>query len=184
MIKSRIQYFKENKIGNDYVVGDLHGYYSLLMRSLNKFDFDFDKDRLFSVGDLIDRGPENQDCLELIYEKWFFPVLGNHEVLFLRAIMLGEFSLWYRNGGDWFEKEKENYDLFAQYADDINALLPLAIEIKNGKNKIGIIHAEPFPDWNLVGDYLKEGFDLENLTYLDVYKNNIFWYNMQKTIMV
>jgi len=47
-----------NQAGKDYVIGDLHGCYELLERLLDAVGFDKSKDRLFSVGDLIDRGPD------------------------------------------------------------------------------------------------------------------------------
>lgn len=86
MFKSNWQWYKEiegNRQGRDFIVGDLHGYYSLLMDGLRQVNFDFNKDRLFSVGDLIDRGPESLKCLSLLKEKWFFAVMGNHDYMLL-----------------------------------------------------------------------------------------------------
>lgn len=80
------QEFEENTKGRDFIVGDLHGHYSLLMEALSKVSFDFERDRLFSVGDLVDRGPEVLECLNLIKEKWFFPVMGNHEYMLLSSL--------------------------------------------------------------------------------------------------
>ena len=42
------------------------------MQALLNVDFDFEVDRVFSVGDLIDRGPDSLKCLELVLNKWFF----------------------------------------------------------------------------------------------------------------
>lgn len=44
----------ENTLGTDFVVGDLHGQYSLLMAELDGLGFDDAKDRLLCVGDLVD----------------------------------------------------------------------------------------------------------------------------------
>lgn len=52
--------------GNIFVVGDIHSCYSLLMQKLGEHNFDFDNNLLISVGDLIDKGPENIDCLTFI----------------------------------------------------------------------------------------------------------------------
>ena len=46
--------------GKLYAVGDLHGCYNLLMNKLQQIGFDFEKDHLISVGDLVDRGPQNR----------------------------------------------------------------------------------------------------------------------------
>lgn len=74
-----IKYIDGSKYKNIYTVGDLHGSYTLLMQSLQKLQFDFEKDLLISVGDLVDRGKENIKCIELLDKKWFVAVRGNHE---------------------------------------------------------------------------------------------------------
>ena len=79
--------FKKNQAGNDYVVGDIHGMYILLIESLNEIGFNFTSDRLFTVGDLIDRGPDSVKCLELCYEPWFYSVRGNHEQMAFDAVI-------------------------------------------------------------------------------------------------
>jgi serine/threonine protein phosphatase 1 len=56
---------------NIFVVGDLHGCYTLLMNELEKVSFDPARDLLISVGDLVDRGAENVECLDLITMPWF-----------------------------------------------------------------------------------------------------------------
>lgn len=83
-IKARIE---ANPWGNDYVVGDLHGSYTLLMSTLKDIEFDFAKDRLFCVGDLVDKGPESERTLGLLNEPWFFASIGNHEVLAYNLLM-------------------------------------------------------------------------------------------------
>jgi len=65
-----------NTLGRDFIVGDLHGCRSLLEDLLAEVAFDGARDRLFSVGDLVDRGPDSEGCLELLKEPWFYPVLG------------------------------------------------------------------------------------------------------------
>lgn len=79
-------WFKEipkNEKGKDWIVGDIHGQYDALILALKHINFDKSKDRLFSVGDLVDRGPKVFDCLRLLKEPWFFAVKGNHENMFL-----------------------------------------------------------------------------------------------------
>lgn len=55
-----------SKYRNIWVAGDLHGCYTNLMNKLDTIGFDNKKDLLISVGDLVDRGTENVECLELI----------------------------------------------------------------------------------------------------------------------
>jgi len=48
--------YEKNTEGQDFFVGDIHGMYNLLMSQLNLLGFDRNVDRLFSVGDIVDRG--------------------------------------------------------------------------------------------------------------------------------
>lgn len=84
--KNWIDIYDRNTKGKDYIVGDLHGHYTVLMNGLDKIGFDDKTDRLFCVGDLVDRGPEVGLCLSLLNEKWFSSVLGNHEYMLLTTL--------------------------------------------------------------------------------------------------
>jgi serine/threonine protein phosphatase 1 len=75
-----------NARGRDLVVGDLHGHRGLLERQLEAVGFDPSCDRVLSVGDLIDRGPDSLATLKLIEEPWFHAVLGNHELMLLNFL--------------------------------------------------------------------------------------------------
>jgi serine/threonine protein phosphatase 1 len=139
-----------NKLGRDFVTGDLHGMYDLFMKELDNIGFNTETDRCFSVGDLIDRGPNSANCLWLSKVKWFIPTYGNHEDLFLQAIAGKDHYMdlvWHQNGGDWakYESDEDIKDLL-----DIARSLPYIITLnhKSGK-KIGICHAQsPTTDWN------------------------------------
>lgn len=97
-----IKRFEKNTNGTDYVIGDLHGCYDLLMDKLKEISFDKSRDRLFSVGDLIDRGPKSLECLGLVYEPWFHAVRGNHEDMAVECMSApGLMPHWYENGGTW-----------------------------------------------------------------------------------
>jgi serine/threonine protein phosphatase 1 len=77
---------KRNTRGRDLVVGDLHGHRASLERELDAMGFDPGRDRVLSVGDLIDRGPESLATLSLLKEPWFHAVLGNHELMLLNFL--------------------------------------------------------------------------------------------------
>ncbi|MEI9179479.1 metallophosphoesterase, partial [Pseudomonas aeruginosa] len=57
-----------------------------LMNKLDTIGFDNKKDLLISVGDLVDRGAENVECLELITFPWFRAVRGNHEQMMIDGL--------------------------------------------------------------------------------------------------
>ena len=52
-----------NALGRDFAVGDVHGCFTRLQQGLDQLGFDPTRDRLFSVGDLVDRGPECESVL-------------------------------------------------------------------------------------------------------------------------
>lgn len=72
-----------NARGRDFIVGDIHGCLDELIALLAHARFNPKRDRVFSVGDLIDRGPRSADALELLEKPWFFAVRGNHEQMLL-----------------------------------------------------------------------------------------------------
>lgn len=86
MRSSPIIYFSPNKMGRDFVLGDLHGCYSAFMGLLDHVQFRPAVDRVFAVGDLVDRGPSSLDCLELLQKPWFFSCRGNHEQMLLDCL--------------------------------------------------------------------------------------------------
>ena len=65
-----------NTTGTDYVVGDIHGHVTQLLNNLEDIGFNKGCDRLICVGDLIDRGPESIEAIELLDEPWFYAVMG------------------------------------------------------------------------------------------------------------
>lgn len=78
-----IQFLEPNRKGRDFVVGDLHGCFTELLDLLAHAKFNPKRDRLISVGDLVDRGDQSKQCLELLRKPWFFCVRGNHEQMLL-----------------------------------------------------------------------------------------------------
>ena len=71
-----------NTKGNDYVIGDVHGCDSLLQQI--KLE---PNDRLFIVGDLIDRGPNSLNVINIVKNNpAMLTVRGNHEDMCLKAI--------------------------------------------------------------------------------------------------
>ncbi len=135
-----IKKFEENKLGRDFVIGDLHGCYNLLFEGLSKLDFDKEIDRVFSVGDLIDRGPNSEKCLSLLYEPWFHTVKGNHEeILQIIVDEGGDWDWWCENGGEW--SKDVTVDNLREYARIIKSL-PIAISVGSGETRFNVIHAE------------------------------------------
>lgn len=128
---------------NIWVVGDLHGCYTLLMNKLDEIGFDTTQDLLISVGDLVDRGTENVECMELITFPWFRAVRGNHEQMMLDGVVsAGHERHWRANGGSWYFYLDADKAQFAKSLLHKVAELPLIIEMVSGDKKYVICHAD------------------------------------------
>lgn len=104
---------KKNELGRDFVVGDIHGEFSMLEDALQIIGFDPIKDRLLCCGDMIDRGAESHRAFEFLEQPWFFSVKGNHEDAAVYGLQdlknnqgeikgLSEGTLrWLQGGGMW-----------------------------------------------------------------------------------
>lgn len=161
-----IKYLFKNNKGRDFVCGDLHGCFSLLETKLHEVDFNPKLDRLFSVGDIIDRGSDSINALKYFNKDWFYSIRGNHEQMLLdwcteatAGFRYDAFRFHMQNGGVWIADYLGVH--IQQLADDIlldppitekypelnhwvDALskLPFAMEIKSNRKKIGLVHAE------------------------------------------
>lgn len=151
---NKLVHVSANTRGRDYAVGDIHGHFTRLQAALDQLGFDPQCDRLFSVGDLIDRGPQSEECLEWLEQPWFFAVQGNHEVLAVQLEAGQPLDLEnYRNsGGAWLlDAPADKRELYARHFRQ----MPVAMEIETAQGLIGLVHADcPFPSWELLRAYL------------------------------
>ena len=130
--------------GRDWVVGDVHGCFRTLRDALLDIDFEYETDRLFSVGDLIDRGPNSIKAVD-----WFESgrlsavVMGNHEAEMVQLMQTGNvlsptkaYQQWMRN--------IPRQEVYRWY----NALmaLPLAVTVETPTGRVGIVHCSTWRD--------------------------------------
>lgn len=76
-----------------YAVGDLQGCLEPLQQLLQQVQFDPASDRLWLVGDLINRGPDSLGTLRFLYgiRDSLVIVLGNHDLHFLATVWHADF---------------------------------------------------------------------------------------------
>ncbi|WP_429289423.1 metallophosphoesterase [Paraburkholderia sp. GAS206C] len=141
-IVTTVEHHDVNRTGRDFVVGDLHGCVDALRYLLREVEFDPSRDRLFSVGDLIDRGTQSEEALALLDKPWFYAVLGNHEDT-LCAVAEGRLrrQWWYGIGGTWAAELPD--EKLRHYAQRLSRL-PLARVVGTGRERFNVLHAEFF----------------------------------------
>ena len=136
-----------NTHGRDFAVGDIHGAFSALQRALEAIGFDARKDRLFSVGDLVDRGPESNQVLVWLEKPWFHAISGNHDFMAWRSALGDPFVEvdHLAHGGQWLQ---------ALCTEELQCLgeqlsrLPIALEVETSAGLVGLVDADcPFDDW-------------------------------------
>ena len=131
-----------------YVAGDIQGCYDQLRRVLDKVAFTPGSDRLWCVGDMINRGPQSLQTLRFLkgLGDAVTTVLGNHDLHFL-AVASGA-----------FREAKANTLMPVMDADDCIELFdwvrsrPLAhyehLPTKDGAKHFLMVHAGIAPSWN------------------------------------
>lgn len=148
-----------NTSGRDFAVGDIHGCYDKLFDALDDAGFVYGRDRLFAVGDLIDRGPQSKECLLLLTTNWFFSVLGNHEKMMLDR----DYQVWVGNGGYWWLDVPPFEKLLLESLVRNNCTYSITLEHSSGK-RVGFVHAQPPCD------------DWDNMTTINSYgKDTCLW---------
>jgi serine/threonine protein phosphatase 1 len=137
-----------NQQGRDFVVGDVHGNLPLLEKALHDVHFDPHKDRLLSVGDLVDRGGHSAAILTWLEKPWFYACIGNHEAVLLdylsgRSMELA--STWTRFGGSWFfaltpAQQSSLGQLILQHC--VFALQVSVLQPDGTDSTVGVVHAD------------------------------------------
>jgi len=126
-----------------YAIGDIQGCYDELRKLLDRLAFDSAKDRLWFVGDLVNRGPRSVDVLRFIKSlgKRALVVLGNHD---LHLLALG--------AGNPRHASKSNLHEVLE-APDRDELLEwlrhCPLMHYDEKKRFALVHAGLAPQWDL-----------------------------------
>lgn len=94
-----------------YVISDIHGCYNSFLLLLKKINFN-ENDKLYILGDVIDRGPYSYEIYSWIkerYNKNVYMILGNHEDMFMENIkIINKYKKYFNNLNS---KDKTEYFL-------------------------------------------------------------------------
>lgn len=145
---TQLLHVSANAVGRDFAVGDIHGCFAALEQALDSIGFDGDRDRLFSVGDLVDRGPQSEQVLDWLERPWFHAVCGNHDFMAWRSAL----GKPYPHVNHMAHGDRWLHQLAPEQRQRIGhrlAALPLAIQVETPQGPIGLVHADcPYDDWH------------------------------------
>ena len=124
----------------DYIVGDLHGCFDGLKKLLKKINFSIDRDRVFFLGDIVNRGDKSLQTLRFIksLKDNAQMVLGNHD-LHLLACALGMVKTSVKNTFNDIINASDRNKLI-----DFLLIQPLVIKHQG----VLIVHAGIPPNWD------------------------------------
>jgi len=125
-----------------YAIGDIQGCYDSLQRLLERCAFDPARDRLWLVGDLVNRGPKSLETLRLI--KSLGPaaltVLGNHDL----------YLLMQSEGGARFRAKDDNPQPILDAPDREELLTWLRQQrLCHVEGSYCLVHAGLLPQWSI-----------------------------------
>ncbi|MEI7492494.1 MAG: metallophosphoesterase [Bacteroidota bacterium] len=117
-----------------FVIGDIHGNYKALTEIFRKSGFDYEKDFLVSLGDLVDRGPEPVKVVdELMKVRNLVCVQGNHDYWCIEYLKTGKKTPdWLFQGGQFTINDYVKHpDAGSRHLDFYSTALLFYIDQKN-----------------------------------------------------
>ena len=179
---NKLQHYRLNKAGRDFFVGDIHGCFKLLQDKLDEISFNPKTDRLFSVGDLVDRGEDSDEVIDWLNKPWFHAVKGNHEdmcINYFQSPLDARNYSYLRNGGQWFTILPEGkQQKIVNYLLD----LPYQITVETDVGTVGVIHAEVArDDWFYATDNMTD-YQVQRMALWSRDKVNGLWGNKNTTV--
>jgi len=126
-----------------YAIGDIQGCYAAFIRLLERIRFDSGNDRLWLVGDLVNRGPKSLEVLRYVRSlgNCVTTVLGNHD-LHLLAVAAGVRKLSRTDTFADVLKAKDSEDL-------IEWLRHRPMIVHDQKRARVLVHAGLPPQWTV-----------------------------------
>lgn len=138
------------------VIGDVHGYFDGMMALLDEIA-PGDKDEVYFLGDLIDRGPKSAQVVGFVRKSPYKCILGNHEHMMLNAMPKGKvdqsaWQAWLYSGG---RETIESYrDMEVMPYEDLEWIKSLPAYLDLGD--VWLVHAGVNPEMPLKEQTINE----------------------------
>lgn len=158
-----------------YCISDVHGHLDNLMRFVETLE---KEDRVYVLGDVVDKGPNSIECLQYImYDSRFTMLLGNHEYMMFNVLSLEDYAYGYSEEYEMWIDYNEGEKTLVEYnslsrAEQLEIYnyikkLPLNIpDVKVGDKIYYLVHSCPHSDLKLT---------MEAVDYSDLKINSYVW---------
>ena len=142
--KQNVLVLPANRVGRDYIIGDICGAFDLVYQAMRENDFNPERDRLFSLGHLIHPDGPLTDCIRFLRHPSVFAVRSNGEQQLLDLFEEGEpddacveaLATLDFHGLGWLAGTGH-----AQRRQLVEAMRMLPLAITVGEHEVGLVHA-------------------------------------------
>ncbi len=159
------------------VIGDIHGCFFTLSELVNKIKEKYHKIKIYSVGDLVDRGNFSLEVIDFIQEQNIRFTPGNHDYMFYYYIHnptseMGE--AWVYNG---YEKTLDSYNnRFSKIEEQLDLIIHASVMIDLPDCFISHAGISKYYESKLPKNFLTSPSKLENILREDLDKTcGILW---------
>ncbi len=141
--KVEARFLEANAHGRDFIMADIHGHYTSVLKLMAAVGFNKKTDRIFCSGDLVDRGPDPVWAASLTSEPWFNSTLGNHDLFMVRNVARRQQnedkfrSDAFEMGGAWtLAQDQGTLDVISSELQK----LPHILSVGQGAERFNVVH--------------------------------------------
>jgi len=159
------------------IIGDIHGCFFTLNELVNKVRAKYPRIKIYSVGDLVDRGKYSLEVIDFLHEQGIRFTPGNHDYMFYYFIHkpaseMGE--AWIYNG---YERTLDSYNnRFSKIEEHLNLIIHSSVIIDLPDCFISHAGISKYYELKLPKNILNNSSSVENILRVDLDKTHgILW---------
>lgn len=162
-----------NEEKRHFVVGDIHGRYTTFLNLLEEIDYNKETDMIYSVGDMIDRGPQSVEVIEFFKQSNTYACLGNHEQMVNNPRDWEACWMFPPNGGPATLASLEEHGLDISWLRRFCKQLPVVIDVGDDDHPFAfrLVHAECPVGWS--EDFFRETLQVSDP--MDLAEGELLW---------